>query len=123
MKTKIFVVFVAVLLTGCAAQGNSYSQSGQAVPVSELGSRGAQFAGQAQQFHQANMAINLCPQGTAEKNGGGSVHSGAGDQSGRVSYSISTTSVAHSKCDFGAANPVPKPTPEARSRTKVAEKR
>lgn len=107
MSRTFFAVFVAITaLAGCAS--NSYDVGrGDAVPVNELGSRGAQFAGQATQFHQANMAIDLCPQGTTEKVGGGSVNSGAGDKNGFVTYNVTTQSVARTKCDFGAMNPVP----------------
>ncbi len=98
-----FLAMVAVL-SGCA---NSYdSRSTGPVPVSELGSRGAQFAGQAQQFHQANMSIDPCPQGTIEKTGKGTVNSGAGDQNGKVTYSVTTTSTTTSKCDFSKVDKV-----------------
>jgi hypothetical protein len=129
MFKTMFAIFVAVLFSGCAAVSSYDVGRNAAVPVQELGARGAEFAGQAQQFHQANMAIDLCPQGTAEKEGGGSVNSGAGDKNGIVTYNVTTQSVAKSKCDFGPMNKPaaqPKSAPvEKSTREKVvpAEKR
>ncbi len=104
-KTVFSAIIATVLFAGCASNDSYNTSRRDAVPVNELGARGAQFAGQAQQFHQNNMDINVCPRGVIEKSGGGSVNSGAGDDNGKVTYNITTTSTAKTVCDF---SPTPK---------------
>ncbi len=109
MYTKYFFTLVLVaLFAGCASNESYHSSRRNAVPVDELGSRGATFAGQAQQFHQNNMAMSVCPNGTITKKGGGSMNAGAGDQSGRVTYSVTSASQFKEECDYGEQNQAPK---------------